>query len=74
MAQNLKKGDKVWFYMNITEEIVSATVADVFKTPNGNTFIQIRFDEGGTVGGLKPNFDVFPTREALCEHYRKIFE
>ena len=70
----MKPGDKVWFYMNITEEIVVATVTDVFKTPVGKTFIQIRFDEGGTVGGLTPNFDVFPTREALCEHYRKIFE
>ena len=70
----MKPGDKVWFYMNIEQEIVSTTVTDVFKTPSGNTYIQIRFDEGGTVGGLTPGLDVFPTREALCEYYRKIFE
>ena len=73
----MKSGDKVWVFQVSPQEIVEGVCADVvrygrktyvtieYTTPSG-AFIR----SGGNILGK----DCFPTREALCEHYRKIFE
>lgn len=73
----MKPGDKVWVFQAGIQEIEECVCLDVFlynnveyvaignKTPNGCI---IR--SGGNILGK----DCFPTREALCEHYQKIFE
>lgn len=62
----MKPGDKVWVFtgQNIEHFIVDAVDGDV---------IFGFLDSGISIRLLLP-YPVFPTREALCEHYRKIFE
>lgn len=67
----------MWAFQVSSQEIVEGMCVDVvrygyltyvtigYTTPNGAI---IR--SGGNILG----YDCFPTREALCEHYRKIFE
>ena len=69
----MKPGDKVWVFMPTTQEITYARMESETRVQKCR-FISVRFSSGVTLGGLKPGFDVFPTREALCEHYKKIFE
>lgn len=69
----MKPGDKVWLFMPTTQEITYAEMQSETRSQKYR-FISVRFRCGVTLGGLQENFDVFPTREALCEHYRKIFE
>ena len=74
----MKPGDKVWVYDNllgIREGICEKAIVRGGKI----IVVQILY---GVIGGvamrdcrcLTLNRDCFPTREALCEHYRKIFE
>lgn len=65
----MKPGDKVWVFTATTQEIVQGKVVkrvfdDVFE---------IYLGDGRRCGGV-PFVSVFPTREALCEHYKKIFK
>lgn len=63
----MKPGDKVWYFNSGTQKIANDVVTDVFK---GETLIGIETRTSFLLLGI----DGFPTREALCEHYRKIFE
>ena len=72
----MKPGDKVWVFHVSQQEIVEGVCVDVvrhgrkayvtigYTTPSG----AIIRSYGNVLG-----YECFPTREALCEHYRKIF-
>lgn len=64
----MKKGNVVWSFSNGVQKIMAESVAESIELGNGNVWLATR-----TRCGLL-NRDFFPTREALCEHYRKIFE
>ena len=75
----MKPGDKVWVYESITQNIVEVEVLRVEENtrwrpemPSPTVYVSLHPDDGGTP--FWPGFDLFPTREELCEHYRKIFE
>lgn len=71
----MKPGDKVWFYYNEKQKITTATVIEYESIFDDGDYVTVRFDDYGTVTtGLMDGINIFPTREALCEHYRKIFE
>lgn len=71
----MKPGDKVWFYDHDRQEIVTATVLFYDSIFEDGDFVSVQFDDTGTkTAGLKDGVNIFPTREALCEHYREIFE
>lgn len=61
----MKPGDKVWWFDARTQTIDCDEIVDV-DWLTGNVYTRDKrlwiYREG------------FPTREALCEHYRKIFE
>ena len=61
----MKPGDKVWWFDARTQTIECGEVIEVDERA-GNIYTydkKLWIDREG-----------FPTREALCEHYRKIFE
>lgn len=64
--REMKPGDKVWYLDTARQQIASSIVTNVIHgecvgiETSGNFFLL--------------GHDGFPTREALCEHYRKIFE
>lgn len=65
----MKSGDKVWVFLPLEEEIREF----VFT---GNISVE-GLDVVDPISGLYrlvPEKLSFPTRESLCEHYRKIFE
>lgn len=64
----MKPGDKVWVFDNARHKIVSEEVIEA----GGVAIVAGHF--GKHIGVYQLGFDCFPTREALCEHYRKIFE
>ena len=64
----MKPGDKVWVFNSATQTVRSEPALEVIGYPNGLIWITTKFECGVL------NRDIFPTREALCEHYRKIFE
>ena len=61
----MKPGDKVWWFDNTTQTIEHETITEVGKS-RGTVYTRFHIFHIGT--------QAFPTREALCEHYRKIFE
>lgn len=65
----MKPGDKVWYFDNNNRVISSAIIKNIgyniLEAIDERTSMPIGFDEHTLP---------FPTREALCEHYRKIFE
>lgn len=65
MAQNLKIGDKVWWFDARTQTIECGEALEV----NERGGVVYTYDKNLWLGR-----EAFPTREALCEHYRKIFE
>lgn len=64
----MKPGDKVWLFDADHQKIVSEKVLQV----GVNAVFAGHFP--GHVGLYRPGYDCFSTREALCEHYRKIFK
>jgi hypothetical protein len=64
----MKPGDEVWFFYAATQAIMAALAQEVIEYPSGSVWIVTELECGIL------NRDIFPTREALCEHYRKIFE
>ena len=66
----MKAGDRCWVYHYLVQEIEEGVVAE-----NDGNYIKVR-----TASRERPyvfvnnGCEVFPTREALCEHFRKIFE
>lgn len=69
MAQNLKSGDKVWVFDWWNQRIEEITVQQVYILYDGRESLDLGNKTDHFLG-----FDCFPTREALCEHYMKIFE
>lgn len=71
----MKPGDKVWFFNG--QEILSIIV-DGIEPDAVYGYNKVQVKNGDEIGFLKYRvempYPVFPTREALCEHYRKIFE
>lgn len=75
----MKPGDKVWYFEHITELIVESEVVRICRV--GKHKILEVYDPLRSVAPFimtpvrcVPAERAFPTREALCEHYRKIFE
>lgn len=69
----MKQGDKVWIYSQIAgDKIMECKVVDWPSNEATFTYDIVGFYRQRPYIGLKA--DAFPTREALCEHYRKIFE
>lgn len=66
--KELKPGDKVWLFDADHQKIVSERVIKAA----GDAVVVGSFKN--VVGMFCLGFDCFPSREALCEHYRKIFE
>ena len=64
----MKPGDKVWVFDAGRQVILSEKVIEA----GGDVVVAGHF--GSHVGVYYLGFDCFPTREALCEHFRKIFE
>ena len=68
MEKEMKPGDKVWIFDAGRQKIISEKIIEI--------------EDRAVVAGSFRNFvgtfhlgvNCFPTREALCEHYRKIFE
>ena len=73
----MKAGDKAWIFLASTQEITEYTVTSVVDY-GGKTYVEVEFEfENGSIGhagGFILGQNIFPTREELCEHYRKIFD
>lgn len=69
MKVDWKIGDRCWYFDNYDKVICSAIIKNidynVLEARNEHTGMPVGFDEHTLP---------FPTREALCEYYRKIFE
>lgn len=61
----MKPGDKVWVFDARTQTIECGTAVEVDERA-GNVYTYDKM--------LWMDREGFPTREELCEHYRKIFE
>jgi hypothetical protein len=63
----MKEGDKVWIFRGdgLIHQVKIAQIDDdcIWCDDPGRPAIRLNKD-----------YPMFPTREALCEHYRKIFE
>lgn len=73
----MKPGDNVWVFLAGTQEIEEGTCIDILGGPSRYyVTIGVKTPSGAIIrnGGYVLNYDCFPTREALCEHYKKIFE
>jgi len=72
----MKPGDKVWVFLSGVQEIVAGECISATKLSE-RTYVTIGYTtpSGAIIrsGGNILGHDCFPTREALCEHYRKIF-
>lgn len=71
----MKPGDKVWFFDG--ERILSMTIETIKSDAiYGNNKAELKDGReiGRTIYRIEKPHPVFPSREALCEHYRKIFE
>lgn len=64
----MKPGDIVWLFQKGTQQIKTEPVLEVAELADGILWLSTRTECGIL------NRDFFLTREALCEHYRKIFE
>ena len=72
----MKPGDKAWVYLNLVQAIQEVTVREV-RDDMVDVAWDFTDDDRGEIRHCSMNLfatEVFPTREALCEHYRKIFE
>lgn len=69
----MKLGDKIWVWNALGERSRQIEQGELVGYTPGEEGVTVRLH-----GRERPyNFfacECFPTREALCEHYRKIFE
>ncbi len=75
----MKPGDKVWLFEPITEKITESEVRRICRAGE-HKILEVK-DPLHAVEpfAVSPVRSIsaeraFPTREALCEHYKKIFE
>lgn len=69
----MKVGDTVWFWSAVAYQDIGAITSGVVVDDSDPNFISIKIEDK-TRPCVIWRFEVFPTREALCEHYRKVFE
>lgn len=70
----MNKGDKCWFWSAVAERNVGKICEGVIADwPDNGPFASVQ-----TTMRERPytifKDELFPTREALCDHYRKVFE
>lgn len=65
----MKPGDKVWYFDNFCRVVSSAIIKAI-----GYNTIEAIDEHTGLPVAFNEHTLPFPTREALCKHYRKIFE
>ena len=74
----MKAGDKAWIFLASPQEIKEFKVASVYDEQDGKTYVEVEWvlDDGRIMyaDDFILGWNIFPTREELCEHYRKIFE
>jgi len=69
-----KRGDDVWYFDNGGfPTICHCSIAGV-SIRKGTFPLYYVFEKSGRRIGYLPGHSLFESREALCEHYRKIFE
>lgn len=70
----MKPGDKVWVFVDYKQQGPrEATLVSVGKDEDNMDLFFFVFNDGSDKTEYY-TYHVYPTREALCEHYRKIFE
>ena len=69
----MKIGDTVWFWSALAYRDVGRIVSGTVVAVNPMATVEVMI-EGKGRPCLLFDAEVFPTREALCEHYRKVFE
>lgn len=70
----MKPGDKVWVFVDYKQqEPKEVTLVSIGKDEDNRELFYFVFNDGLDKTEYYA-YNVYPTREALCEHYRKIFE
>ena len=74
----MKVGDKAWIFLASPQEIKEFKVTSVYDELDGKTYVEVEWvlDDGHIMyaDDFILGWNIFPTREELCEYYRKIFE
>lgn len=69
MKIDWKIGDMCWYFDNYNRVVSSAVIKGI-----GYNVLDARDERTGVPVSFNEHTLPFPSREALCEHYRKIFE
>lgn len=69
-----KCGDDVWYFDNEGSPTICHCDITEVSIKKGQFPSYYVFERTGRRIGWLPGHSLFPSREALCEHYRKIFE
>lgn len=70
----MKPGDKVWLIIEEWCSVGDIVQGEVVYVDSRNNLVCVKFHTiRRNPRMVRPNL-LFPTREALCEHYKKIFE
>ncbi len=73
----MKAGDKAWIFLSYPQEIKEFKVVSVSEC-EGKTYVTVEWvlDDGriAYADDFVLGHNIFPSREELCEYYRKIFE
>lgn len=74
--ENPGLGD-AWFFDYPRQRIIRARILHA-NLVRGINFVYLGYTAGSGAkilqGGFRMGYDCFPTREALCEHFKKIFK
>lgn len=71
----MKPGDKVWVFDDFDALIIrEVTIISVVYKKRQRPKYSFNFSDDKRGSGVYWSYNVFPSRQALCEHYRKIFE
>lgn len=74
----MKAGDKAWIFLASPQEIKEFKVTSVYDEQDGKTYVEVEWvlDDGRIMyaDDFILGWNIFPTREELCQHYRKIFK
>jgi len=68
-----KIGEECWYFSDIDKRIKRGTILGL-REHIDSTDMALLENVDTLERGLWPVADIFPTREELCEYYRKIFE
>lgn len=70
----MNKGDKCWFWSAVSYRNLGKIEAGVIADwPDNDPFAEVQTSIRERPYRIFKD-ELFPTREALCEHYRKVFE